>query len=55
LAYQSLSFKRATLFAKVICVFTRDQQALPGHLVAFPERLQALAAVNNLSLTDPDF
>jgi len=68
-----LSFTRAALVVKVYGGFTRDLQALPGHLAALPGhlaalpgspilstrrlpgRLQALAAVDNLSRTDPGF
>jgi len=37
-----LSFTRATLVVKVSGGFTRDLQALPGHLAALPGHLQAL-------------
>jgi len=37
-----LSFTRATLVVKVSGGFTRDLQALPGHLAALHEYLQAL-------------
>jgi len=36
-----LSFTRATLVVKVSGGFTRDLQALPGHLAALPGHLQA--------------
>ena len=48
LSQSILSFTQAALFAKVSGGTTRDLQALPGHL-------WALAAVNNLSRTDPGF
>jgi len=37
-----LSFTRATLVVKVSGGFTRDLQALPGHLAALPGHLAAL-------------
>jgi len=68
-----LSFTQAALVAMVSGGFTRDLQALPGHLSALPGhlaalpgsptlstwrlpgRLQALAAGDNSSRTDPGF
>ena len=42
LSQSVLSFTRATLVVKVSGGFTRDLQALPGHLAALPGHLQAL-------------
>jgi len=50
-----LSFMQAAPVAKVSSGFTRDLQALAGHLVGLPGRLQALAAVDNLSRPDPGY
>jgi len=64
LSQSVLSFTRAALVVKVSGGFTRDLHALPGHLAGLPGSpilstrwlpglLQALAAVDNLSRTDP--
>jgi len=66
LSQSVLSFTRAALVTKVSGGFTRDLQVLPGHLGALPGspisstrrlpgHLQALAAGDNLSRTDPGF